>query len=126
VPIDGDLWAACAVSLALLAVSFLLWPRPRKSVVIGTTVAILIPIVLLSGYLILGYRNWNWGVLGYGSAVPWLLAGLLSAVLLWRTLFRAPAPVLARVAIGALSCVSWLLLSVTAALEIACSSGDCL
>jgi hypothetical protein len=126
VPVDGDFWTACGLSVALLVGSFLLWPRPRRSVVIGTTFAILIPIALMSGYLIFAYRTWNWGVLGYGSAAPWLLAGLLSAVMLWRALFRASAPVLAKVATGALGCVSWLLLSVTAALEIACSSGDCL
>src|SRR5687768_11217490 len=44
VPIDGDLWTACALSGALLVVSFWLWPPPRGSVVIGTTLAIVIPI----------------------------------------------------------------------------------
>jgi hypothetical protein len=127
VPIDGDLWTASALSAALLVVSFfVLWPPPRASIVIRTTLAIVIPIVLMSLYLIFAYRTWNWGVLGYGSAVPWVLAGLLSAVMLWRVLFRAPAPVLAKVVTGVLGCVSWLFLSVTAGLEIACRSGDCL
>jgi hypothetical protein len=127
VPIDDGLLLGSAVSAALLVLFFfVLWPSPRASVLAKTTLAILVPIAFLSGYLVVGYRTWDWGPLGYGSAVPWLVAALLSAVMLWRVMSRSAAPVVAKVVVGVLSGVSWLFLSATAMLYIACTSGDCL
>ena len=123
--IDESLYVGSALSVFALGLALLVMPAPRAMVTTQIALAIFVPIALLSGYLTVGYRTWNWSIFGYGSLLPWLLAGLLFAIMLWRALFRCTASASAKAIVGTLSSVSWLFLSATAGLAIACRSGDC-
>jgi hypothetical protein len=113
------------VVLIALALRFA-WPAPRK--VIGREILLvtLVPLALLSAYLVFEYRTWHWVIFEYGSLAPHLVAAAAFLAGFVVVLARIPAPAISKVILAVVTVPSWAALWFTTALFTACTMGDCL
>ena len=111
----------------LLALTFrFVWPAPRKTIVMQVLVVTLVPLALLSAYMVFEYRTWRWSVFPYGSLAPHALAAAIFLVSFSFLLWKATAPSSAKLAVASVTIVSWVILWFITAFFTACAMGDCL
>jgi hypothetical protein len=86
----------------------------------------LVPLALLSAYLVLEYRTWRWDIFEYGSVIPHLLAAAAFVASFGFVLARKHAPAISKAILAVVTVPSWAALWFTTALFTACAMGDCL
>jgi hypothetical protein len=118
----GTMIPALLVALALRFA----WPAPRKAIVREVLLVTLVPLALLSAYLVLEYRTWRWDIFEYGSVIPHLLAAAAFVASFGFVLARKHAPAISKAILAVVTVPSWAALWFTTALFTACAMGDCL
>lgn len=118
--------ATCAFAAVLVA---LIWFAPasmRRDVLISTSLALALPLIVLWIFEISAYHRDNWWPFRYGSVTPHALAALLFLSLLIGGLVRASGPAKIKLPIGISACFLWLGLWLLGSIFLACSMGDCI
>jgi hypothetical protein len=110
--------------LIALAIRFA-WPAPRMLISAQVFAVMLLPLALLSLYLVHGYQDWSWSIFPYGSLVPHALAAAVFLSGLILVLYRAPVEVKAKFGLGTTAPVAWPMLWLVTLFTTACAMGDC-
>lgn len=118
----GTMIPALLIALALRFA----WPAPRKAIVGGVLLVSLVPLALLSAYLVVEYRTWRWDIFEYGSWVPHVLAAAAFLASFGVVLARISGPAISKAILAMVTIPSWAALWFTTALFTACAMGDCL
>jgi hypothetical protein len=127
--VRADLFLLLGIGAPLLAIALALRlavPAPRGLLALRVMLATLIPIVLLSAYLVLQYQSWRWKYIEYGSTTPHLVAASAFLFGLGVVLWKAPMPWYAKLTLVILTIPSWAILMGMVAFSTACAMGDCL
>ncbi len=120
-----------AVGLALPVIVLpvvirIVWPPPRSGVAVRVAVALLVPLGLLTAYLVHEYGDRPWRLFARDSIVPHAAVTVMFLAALGDFLLRADAPKIAKTVVGVASLLSWVALWFTVSLMTVCALGDCL
>ena len=113
------------ILIAAAALRFL-WPDGRAAMACRIAVVTLVPLFLLSSYLVLEYGTWHWRLAPHGSFVPHAIAAALFVVGLVFLMVRATVSTGAKLLVGVVVGAGWIPLWFLTALFTACAMGDCL
>lgn len=102
------------------------WPPPRINLSVQVLLVAVVPLALLSVYLVSQYKARSWSVFPYGSLTPHVIAAVIFLIGLVAVVLRARGPTHAKALLAAVAPVGWAILCFITALFTACLMGDCL
>ena len=114
---------AFAAAIVITLVRFTLPPRGTLNVYIP--IAFFAPLLVLWLFLSAAYHHWSWAPFDYDSAVPHALAAVTFLVLLITGLLRDSASPRAKLVMGLIVSVLWLVTWFVGTIFTACAMGDC-
>jgi hypothetical protein len=125
--VPGILFLGFGLPLLFVGLALrLAFPAPRWRTGVQLFSVVLVPLVLLSTYLVIQYRTWRWAVFPYGSLAPDTIAAVIFLAGLGTILYRSSVPASAKAIVGLTALVCWVALWFFSALVTSCAMGDCL